>query len=146
MRARLAHRAPGVGDRNDPGHPRQLRRGQAAVVARPVKPLVIAGRDSAQLLQSRDPRQQALGVIAVQPHLLPLAARQRPGLLPDRSRDGHPAEIVKPGGPAQFTDLIGVEPEPPARGLGDLRRRPGMAKRPKGLEVCVVGEHARCLV
>ena len=77
---------------------RAAARGHAAVIAGAVESLVVRGGGAGELAQRRDPGEQPLGVVAVKPHLLPLAARQRPRLLPHGGRDADATQVVQPRG------------------------------------------------
>ena len=58
------------------------------------------GRERAQ---ERGAGEDALGVVGVEAHLLPLVGAQRPGLLPGAGADRNPSEVVdERGAPERF--------------------------------------------
>ena len=147
MGARLGHRAPHVGRGEHTRDRRQLLGAHAAVIARAVEALVVRGGGARELAQRRDPGEQSLGVVAVKPYLLPFAAGQRPGLLPDGGRDADAAQVVQPCRAPQ----LARSPRAPARAATPrpLRPRPPNARVPEGpvgLQVGVVGDHLTRLI
>ena len=95
MRPVLRHRLEGIRRREDAHGDGLVPRAAATVVSRAVEPLVMHSRERSQRLERARGREDALGVVRMQAHLLPLGRRQRPGLLPDRVRHGEPAEVVQ---------------------------------------------------
>ena len=94
VRARLGHRVVGVGGREQARGKRKLRAGRAAVVAGAVEALVVRSGNRRERRQELRAREDPLGVVRVEPHLLPLIRGQRPRLLPDPRVDRDPSEVV----------------------------------------------------
>ena len=107
MRARLDVRAVGVGGREDPGGHRLCRGGRSAVVPAAVEALVVARGDGGERRQGGRPAEHALGVVGVQPDLLPLVRGQSGRLGPHGTADGHPAEIVHQPAAAHAGHVVG---------------------------------------
>ena len=80
---RLGHRLIGVGRGQDAGRQGELRPRRAAVVAGTVEALVVGSCDRRERRQERRAGEDALGLVGVQPDLLPLIRGQRRRLLPD---------------------------------------------------------------
>lgn len=99
MRPGLGERLVDVRGREQASHHGQLGSHGTAVVARAVQPLVVQPGQGADLRQGLGPGQDALRVVRVQTHPLPLALRQRPALAPDTGRDADPPQVVEQAGP-----------------------------------------------
>ena len=65
------------------------------MVAAAIQALVMQGRDRAELCQGRRARQDALGMVGVQPYLLPLSLAERAMLAPDPGAEAHLSDIVQ---------------------------------------------------
>ena len=59
-------------------------------------------------------------MVRVQPDSLPLAGRQRPGLLPDPDRDRNPTDVVHERRPPQRRQVADLDPAPLRRCAGQL--------------------------
>ena len=66
------------------------------------------GGPPAQRDEGRRAGEDPLGVVRVQPYLLPLSTGQRTLLVPNPARDAHPAEVVH----LYVTDIDGVVVDP----------------------------------
>ena len=134
VRTRLAHRLIRVGCTEDPPSGRDRRAGEPGRVAGAVEPLAQLHDDLSQRRERFRLPQHALGQVRVQPHPLPLARSERPGLVPDRVRDAEPSEAVdEPGAPQRRSMLQqSVLGRGPRRELGDGLR---VAEHERGLEV-----------
>ena len=138
VRPRLDHRLVCIGGRKQPRTGRERSGPDTTVVARAVEPLVVGGRDWGEGGKERRPTQDALGVVGVQPHPLPLAGRERPLLLPNGHRDRDPTQVVDQGGASHYRDLALVEPAPLGRCARQLRDSGGVAGKERGDEVAEV--------
>ena len=124
VRTRLGHRVEGVGGREQACGKRKLRAAGAAVVAGAVEALVVGSGNGRQLRQELRAREHPLGVVGMEPHLLPLIRGQRSGLLPDpRACDRHAPEVVDERGASKGSDAGLVDPAAPRRRCGELRHR-----------------------
>ena len=74
--------------------------GETAVVTGSVESLVVRAGHGGESGEERRVAHDALGVVRVQPHSLPLVGRQPRRLLPDANRDGDPADVVDERGPS----------------------------------------------
>ena len=66
----------------------------SAVIARPVEALVVRCARPQRVRREAGAVQDALRLVGVQPHLLPVVGRQRRRLLPDPGRHGDPPDVV----------------------------------------------------
>ena len=141
----LGHRLVGVGGRQHPGRHGQVAAPTAAVVATSVQPLVVHPDRGGQRRQPFRPGQDPLGVVGVQPDLLPLVGVQAARLLPHHVRDGHPADVVQQPGHLEVGKGGRGEPESfpgPAGEGGHAARMPVGQGR---LQIGQVGEDGRHL-
>ena len=108
------------------------RRAAAAVVARPVEPLVVHAGDAGHRLERLGRGQDALRVVRVHPHLLPLGGGQRAGLLPDRVRDRDAAEVARAARrPRAGTAVCASRRSARAAARGELGHAARVAVRPR---------------
>ena len=145
MRPRLGHRVVGVGGREQARRQREVRAGDTTVIAGAVEALVVRSGDRRERRQELRAREDALGVVGVEPHLLDLVRRQRPGFLPDPHIDGHPPEVVDERRAAHGADAGVVEPATLRRRRGQLRHASGVTgevRRHQIGEVAHGGERA----
>jgi hypothetical protein len=145
VRPALGHRLVGVGGRQHPGRHGELGARAAAVVAAAVEPLVVHPDRRPQRRQPLRPGQDPLGVVGVQPDLLPLVGAQGARLLPDRVRDGHPTDVVQQPGQLEVGDGGRREPEPVPGAAGQGGNAGRMPVGEGRLEVRQVGEGGRDL-
>ena len=134
----------------------------APVVARAVEPLVVYAGEPCQLDQRRDPADDQLGVVGVQPDLFPFASVSRPGLSqmplgtdtgPDRGRDppvaaagASSATPCRPPRSSRARDRRAAPRPVPPRGLARrtlrrpdpqaVRRARGPRRRPRRSREC----------
>ena len=85
--------------------------------------------DRGQRGKKRRAREDALGVVGVQAHLLPLIRGQRPGFLPDPRVDRDPAEVVEKRRPPDRRHTRRVDPAEPCGRARRARRRRRSGRR-----------------
>ena len=125
---RLGHRVIGVDGREQTRRRRLAGRVCPTVIAGPVEPLVMRARDRCERRERRRPQQHPLGLVRVQPDLLPVVRRQRPGPVPDVDGCRDAPEVVHGRCATKGEDRGLVESAPPSRRLrerGDARRMAG---------------------
>ena len=118
---RRRHRAIGVGGGQHAGRQRELRTRDSAVVAGAVEALVVGSGNGCERRQELRAREDSLGVIGMEPHLLPLIRVQRSGLLPDPRGDRDPSEVVDERRVSKRSDAGFVHPAALRRRCGELR-------------------------
>src|SRR5258706_14219522 len=75
------------------------RGGQPAMVAASIEPLVVGGSDRRSGSESRGAREDAIGMVGVQPHALPFAIGESTFLVPNRGENTHATQIVEMSSP-----------------------------------------------
>ena len=101
----------------------------AAVVAGAVEALVVGSRDVGERREELRARENSLGVIGMEPHLLPLVRVQRPVLLPDPRAHRDPSEVVDERRPPERRDAGFVHPAALRRRFGQLRHGRGVTRQ-----------------
>ena len=94
-----------------------------------VEALVVGAGHLGEPGQERGAREHALGLVGVQPHLLPLVHRQRTRLLPDAGVDGDAPEVVDERGPPRIGRLQPASHRRARRQLGHPGGVPGQPGR-----------------
>ena len=94
VRPWLGHRVVGVSGGKQARRWIERRGGSSAVITGAVQSLVVGARDRGERGKKGRARQNALGVIRVQPDPLPFVRRQRAGPIPDPSRHRDPPQVV----------------------------------------------------
>ena len=125
VRPGLGHRLVGVGGGQlARAGTESSARGAATVVAAAVEALVVHPHHGRQRPQPLRPGQDPLGVVGVQPDLLPLVPVPGGPASPRPRRDGHPADVVQQPGHLEVGHGLRRQPQPlpGAAGRGRPRR------------------------
>jgi hypothetical protein len=93
--ARLGHRLEGVRRGEDPAGQADHRRRRLAVVARAVEALVVQADDGGEAGERATAREDALGVVGVQPHALLVGPGERARPLADAVGDRRAPDVVE---------------------------------------------------
>ena len=105
VRAVVDHRGIGIGNRDDPGTERDLRRPQAERIPASRVALVVVEDDRSGVLEGRRQLQDDLADPGMLDHAPPLGAGQLAGLVEDLGRNGDLAHVVEQRGHADSIDL-----------------------------------------
>ena len=98
-----------------------------AVIAGSVETLVVGACGVAQGGEEGGAGKDTLGVVGMQPHLLPLVGVERSGLPPDAWVDRHPSHVVNQRRPPGGKHLLGSESAQPGGGRCQFRHAVGVA-------------------
>ena len=109
-----------VGHGECPAHRGEPIPGQAEVVALPVEPLVMRGRDAHDPRKRGHPLENPLGVRRMHPHLGALPLGEPVGLVQDQGGDAQLADVVQQAGAAKVPQLHFAKVQPPADGHRQL--------------------------
>ena len=135
MRTILDHALIGFRGGEDARLRREPGAADAAMIAGAVEPLMMLADEGAEARQRRRPRQDALAIIGMEPHLLPFRLAERPRLGPDARRDRRLADVVQHGRAAEIGDCRPGQPGAAGR-LGRQRGDgAGMAVGERRLDV-----------
>ena len=120
VRPRLDLRLIGVCRGQQAGLGSQPGRGRPAVIARPVTALVMRAGNPSEPGQEGRAVEDALGLVRVQAHLLPVVRCQATRLLPDAGRNGYPPDVMDKRRASNQRDVRPVEAVTPGGFSGQI--------------------------
>src|SRR5215210_1300752 len=85
-------------------------------------------------------RQDTLGVIWMQPHLLPFPLRERAWFCPDARRNAHAAEVMQHPRPPEHQRFRLTQPTDACRSRGEFCDAGRMTKRVRRLDIGKIGQ------